>query len=107
MPGNLAAQPDFPSDLSKRAVTVIPEEKVEPDVGDQNIRVTVTIEIGDGHSRPPIWVGQSRSRCQIFESPPAKIPVKIKTSLTRRWKLACDDLAQVVHCGTIHDEQIH
>src|SRR5258708_4772040 len=106
MPGDLAAQPRFASDLRKRPIAIVFEEKVQPDVGDQNIGITVAIEIGHGHSRPPIWVGQTRSRRHVFESPAAKVPVKVETSLPWGWNFSSRDLAQVVYRGTIHDEQV-
>jgi hypothetical protein len=82
------------------------KRRYQPDVGDQNIGITVAIEIGHGHSRPPIWVGQTRSRRHVFESPAAKVPVKVETSLPWGWNFASRDLAQVVYRGTIHDEQV-
>jgi hypothetical protein len=58
MSGNLTAQPSLSADLGESAIAVVSEQKIHPDVSNQNIRVPVIVYVGYRYPGTPVWVGK-------------------------------------------------
>ena len=97
VPFHVAAQPSRGRDFGERAIAVVLIEKIDADIGDQDIGEPVVVVIDRVSSRAPIGIRESGALRDVFKFSVAQIVEQINAGARRFGRGAGYHFAQLIH----------